>query len=111
MERNEVDDNRDRTCSTGLHFCSQDYLDHFGGQRIMIVKINPADVVSIPSDYNDSKGRATGYEVVGELGVRAEDAFTSPVAEGANENINVAETDNGYDWLSDYSDDDDSTEW
>jgi hypothetical protein len=26
MERNEVDDNRDRTCSAGLHFCSQSYL-------------------------------------------------------------------------------------
>ena len=68
MDRNAVDDDKDRTCSEGLHFCSQYYLNHFGGERTMILKINPRDVVSIPSDYNDSKGRACRYEVVGELG-------------------------------------------
>jgi hypothetical protein len=71
MERNEVDDDRDRTCSAGLHFCSQSYLAHFGyggDNRVMILKINPRDVVSIPSDYNDAKGRCAFYEVVGELG-------------------------------------------
>lgn len=67
MPRNQVNDNKDETCSAGLHFCSKDYLAHFGGARIVIVKINPADVVSIPSDYNDAKGRACKYEVVGEL--------------------------------------------
>ncbi len=84
MERNEVDDNKDRTCSSGLHFCSQEYLNHFGGARTVIVKINPRDVVSIPSDYNDSKGRACRYEVIGELGVDPEDAFDKPVQENAN---------------------------
>jgi hypothetical protein len=81
MERNEVDDNKDRTCSAGLHFCSLGYLGHFGGERIMIVKINPRDVVSIPSDYNDTKGRACRYEVIGELNAdeAPEDAFTAPV--------------------------------
>jgi len=67
MERNEVDDNRNKTCSEGLHFCSKGYLSHFGGERTMIVKINPRDVVSIPSDYNDTKGRACTYEVVDEI--------------------------------------------
>ncbi len=85
MERNEVDDNKDHTCSSGLHFCSQEYLNHFGGARTVIVKINPRDVVSIPSDYNDSKGRACRYEVIGELGVNPEDAFDKPVQENANE--------------------------
>ncbi len=84
MERNQVDDDKDRTCSTGLHFCSQGYLSHFGGERTVIVKINPRDVVSIPSDYNDSKGRACRYEVVGELGVDPEEAFDKPVQENAN---------------------------
>lgn len=86
MERNEVDDNKDRTCSSGLHFCSLDYLGHFGGERIMIVKINPRDVVSIPSDYNDTKGRACRYEVIGELNAEEapEDAFTAPVQANGN---------------------------
>jgi hypothetical protein len=86
MERNTVDDNRDVTCSSGLHFCSQEYLAHFGGSdsRTMIVKINPRDVVSIPSDYNDAKGRACRYEVIGELGVSIDAAFTASVQEGAH---------------------------
>jgi hypothetical protein len=32
----------------------------------MIVKINPADVVAIPTDYNNQKGRCCRYEVVDE---------------------------------------------
>jgi hypothetical protein len=84
MERNLVDDDKDRTCSRGLHFCSEDYLNHFGGERIVIVKINPRDVVSIPSDYNDSKGRACRYEVVGEMTVDSSKAFTHSVQEMCN---------------------------
>jgi hypothetical protein len=86
MERNKVDDDKDRTCSVGLHFCGLSYLDHFGGSdsRVVIVKINPADVVSIPSDYNGAKGRACRYEVIGEMGVKAEDAFDKPVQINAN---------------------------
>jgi hypothetical protein len=81
MERNDVDDNMNNTCSTGLHFCSKEYLSHFGGSdsRIVILKINPADVVSIPADYNATKGRACRYEVIGELGVHPDEAFIAPV--------------------------------
>jgi aspartate 1-decarboxylase len=72
MPRFQVDDNRNNTCSAGLHFCSKEYLSHYGSSsretdRAMLVKINPADIVSIPSDYNNAKGRAWRYEVVGEV--------------------------------------------
>jgi len=67
MPREEVDPVRDRTCSRGLHFCSMGYIGHFTGNRVMILKINPADVVSIPSDYNNTKGRCWTYEVVDEV--------------------------------------------
>lgn len=67
MERNMVDEDANRTCSYGLHFCSYDYLKHFSGERIVVLKIDPADVVAIPTDYNNSKGRACKYEVVGEI--------------------------------------------
>jgi hypothetical protein len=93
MERNEVDDNKDQTCSTGLHFCSQEYLPHFGNSsdsRVVIVKINPADVVSIPSDYNNAKGRACKYEVIGEIGNdgdKIDNAFNKPVQSNATNNI------------------------
>ena len=88
MGRNEVDDNKEQTCSTGLHFCSQEYLPHFGGgdSRVVIVKINPRDVVSIPTDYNNAKGRACRYEVIGEVGANPDDAteFDKPVQRNAN---------------------------
>jgi hypothetical protein len=69
MPRQAVDVDRYRTCSTGLHFASKDYLPHYrsGGSRTVVVKINPADVVSIPSDYDNTKGRCWRYEVVGEI--------------------------------------------
>jgi len=68
MPRNAVDDDKDRTCSSGLHFCSFDYLSNFAHAdgHVMLLEINPSDVVSIPSDYNDTKGRCCRYTVVGE---------------------------------------------
>ncbi len=84
MERYNVDDNKDNTCSAGLHFCSKDYLNSFSGERTVIVKINPRDVVSIPSDYNATKGRACRYEVVGEIEQdKADQAFTRSVQSNA----------------------------
>lgn len=68
MPRNAVDDNANNTCSNGLHFASLEYLQHSGfggnGSPLLILKINPKDVVSIPVDYNNQKGRACTYEVL-----------------------------------------------
>jgi len=93
MPRNLVDDDSAQTCSTGLHFCSHEYLKAFGncgGNRVVILKINPRDVVSIPADYNDTKGRACQYEVVGELSPEdAERALTANVFVDAVHNGNA----------------------
>lgn len=72
MKRDLVDDNREKTCSNGLHFCSYDYLTKFGSNeqdefKILILKINPKDVVSIPKDYNNTKGRCCEYKVVQDI--------------------------------------------
>jgi len=74
MARNEVDDNRNQTCSKGLHVCSYEYLSNFGGtglgdkdDRVVICKVNPKDVVSVPSDYNNQKMRVCSYQVVDEI--------------------------------------------
>lgn len=71
VPRNMVDEDSDRTCSNGLHACSQAYLGGYGssgrGDRIVVVKINPRDVVAVPRDYNNSKMRVCRYEVVDEL--------------------------------------------
>lgn len=69
MDRRRVDSNRKITCSDGLHFCSYKYLPEFrggSGYRVVILKINPKDVVSIPNDYNNTKGRCCKYQVVAE---------------------------------------------
>lgn len=81
--RNKVDEDRNRTCSNGLHFCSESYLQHYGGGAndvVVVVKINPADVVAIPADYKNAKGRAWKYEILEELTVTDyKKAFTKTV--------------------------------
>lgn len=67
MERNSVDDNRNKTCSYGFHIASFNYANTFQSGRMLIVKVNPKDVVSVPSDYNNEKCRVCKYEVVGEF--------------------------------------------
>ena len=70
MQRAKVDDDRARGCSNGLHAGALNYVAGYGsvesGDRIVIVKINPRDVVSVPSDCNYEKLRTCQYEVVGE---------------------------------------------
>lgn len=90
MPRNQVDDNRDRTCSQGLHFCSLSYLPsyHGGRGRVLLVRINPADVVSIPSDYDFAKGRAWRYVVLAEHDAgETTEAFNTSVVSNTGEVI------------------------
>lgn len=61
------DTNRENTCSQGLHFCSRNYLNYYSGEKVIIVKVDPRDIVSIPVDYNYEKGRCCRYLVVGIL--------------------------------------------
>lgn len=65
MPRRNVNDDRRQTCSSGLHVCSRNY-DRFG-QRLMLVAVNPKDVVSVPNDYNNAKMRVCEYEVIAEI--------------------------------------------
>ena len=71
VESWEVDEDRNRECSFGLHVCSKSYLPSFGSSgntdRVVVVKVNPAHVVAVPRDYNFAKMRVTEYLVVGEL--------------------------------------------
>lgn len=67
MPRHQVDDRSEVTCSTGLHICSFSYLKYYPGDRVIVVKVNPSDVVSIPTDYNNTKARVCRYEVINEL--------------------------------------------
>jgi hypothetical protein len=50
--RNKVDDDKEVGCSYGFHAGTVEYAKDFlggSGRHLMIVEINPADVVSIPN--------------------------------------------------------------
>jgi hypothetical protein len=70
MRRAKVNDNRNVGCSQGLHVGALDYVVGYGriedNDRIVIVKVNPRDVVSVPTDCGHQKMRVCKYEVVAE---------------------------------------------
>lgn len=81
VPRNKVDNNRDNGCGHGLHVGAIDYAKSYGGidlddidgggndggNRLMICKVNPRDVVSVPNDSKFQKLRCCQYEVVAEF--------------------------------------------
>lgn len=71
MPRNEVNEDPNQTCSTGIHVANWDYaINHYGRGRdgkMIEVRVNPADVVAVPVDYNNSKMRVCKYVVIGEV--------------------------------------------
>ena len=68
MPRNKVDDDKNVGCSYGFHAGTIEYAKQFSGGtgHIVLVEINPADVVSIPTDCQYQKLRTCKYKVVGE---------------------------------------------
>ena len=68
MPRSAVQKNRDTTCSSGLHFAAWGYLKSYApGRKTVLVSISPEHVVSIPTDYDNQKGRACSYKIVREV--------------------------------------------
>lgn len=75
MPRDKVNPDPSATCSYGLHICSKDYLPQYGGgygsgnngNKIVVVKVNPKDVVAFPKDYANAKARVCQYTVIGEF--------------------------------------------
>ena len=68
IPRNKVDDNCEKGCSYGLHAGAIDYVSSYHGHdpdsHVVIVKINPKDIVSVPTDCDCTKIRVCSYEVV-----------------------------------------------
>jgi hypothetical protein len=101
MPRNKVDDNKDAGCSYGFHAGTLEYASGFASQndKIVLVEIDPADVVSIPVDCNFQKLRTCRYKVVEE--------FERPLTESLYESRFETEND---DEVDDYWDDDSDSE-
>jgi hypothetical protein len=66
MPRRSVCDDANVGCSHGFHAGSYEYAKSYAsnGGNLMIVEIDPADVVSVPHDCNCQKLRTTKYKVV-----------------------------------------------
>jgi len=78
MPRNMVDEDWGRDCSQGLHCGALQYVVDYGhfvqgqivpnsGNRLIIVKVNPKDVVSVPNYEKFTKMRVCSYVVVDEI--------------------------------------------
>jgi hypothetical protein len=75
MSRNKVDDNKEVGCSYGFHAGTLEYARGFRPHdgKLVVVEINPADVVSIPTDCECQKLRTCKYMVHSEYEVPLED--------------------------------------
>ncbi len=68
MQRRKVNDNCNIGCSDGLHVGALEYVEGYHCEskedKIVIVKVNPSEIVSVPLDCECQKVRCCGYEVV-----------------------------------------------
>lgn len=80
VSRCDVNPDRNTHCGSGLHVGSIDYVIGYGsnchkdndgnvytqddGDKVIVCKVNPRDVVSVPTDSRYQKLRACRYEVV-----------------------------------------------
>lgn len=65
IERSSCDDDFRNGCSFGLHAGSLAYATGWA-DRVILVEIDPKDVVSVPSDCSCQKLRCCKYKVIGE---------------------------------------------
>jgi hypothetical protein len=80
MPRNGVDDDANRGCSKGYHVGSLEYASNFGGAnaKLLIVRVDPADVVSVPHDCAHQKVRTCRYTVTQEYKGPLPDTYWTP---------------------------------
>ena len=59
LDRADCDSNANQDCSRGLHVCHHEYgnFSHY----MMVVEINPRDVVAVPAQYNALKMRVCRF--------------------------------------------------
>lgn len=65
MPRNQISDDRSKGCHIGLHAGSFEYAKGYG-TKMVLVEINPKDVVCIPHDCKCQKLRVCAYRVLDE---------------------------------------------
>ena len=96
VPRNAVDDERANECSYGLHAGALEYASNYGsnGDKMLIVKINPRDAVSVPKDCSYQKLRTCRYEVISEF----VNEMKKPLYTAKAEEVDSPISDESYDW-------------
>jgi hypothetical protein len=71
MPRNQISDDPNEACHFGYHVGALAYAVTFGSadRRVVIVKVDPENVVCVPYDCSMQKMRVCKYEVVGFMAV------------------------------------------
>lgn len=64
MARSKVEHNPAVGCASGLHVGTWEYASSFARGIIAKVKVNPRDVVSVPTDCDGQKMRVSRYKIV-----------------------------------------------
>ena len=112
MTRNNVCDDHNQGCSVGFHAGSLEYASSFGGGEsvLLIVEIDPADVVSVPSDCNRQKLRTCKYTVVAKYDGPLPEHYTKDAqsAYDPQDDSEDEEYDDDSDWDEDEESDDES---
>lgn len=74
MPRSEVQDDPSVGCASGLHVGTKDYATQWAQGVLLLVKVNPRDVVSVPTECRAQKIRTCRYTVL----EATEVAYTAP---------------------------------
>ena len=67
MNRRKVSDDCTQGCAAGLHVGTYEYANSWAGNggKVVLVKFDPADIVSVPTDCEHQKMRVSEYTVIG----------------------------------------------
>ena len=105
MKRRSVDDDPNNGCSYGFHVGSFDYADGWAGGdgKLMVVRFDPKDAVSVPSCSSYQKLRVCKYEVINEI-TDGRKEWDKPVYFDEDEDYDS-------DWDEEYYDDDEDESW
>lgn len=66
MDIEFVDPDRAQDCSYGLHVASRGYIRGFSGNTLLLILVNPEDVIAVPQ-YDPKKVRVCSYDIVHEF--------------------------------------------
>ena len=112
VQRRCVDDDRRNQCSHGLHVGSFDYAKSWAGSgKLLMVRFNPADAVSVPEDCSCQKLRVSKYEILEEIEVSNDSEIDKPFYGVYTDGNTEEENDYDYDYDDEEEHEDEQYQW